>query len=123
MTIEDYHAFCLSLPYSIEDFPFDQKTMVIKVGSAKDSKHSKMFALTNIEEFEYINLKVDPEESLELQEEYDAITPGYHMNKKHWVSVAMDESLPDSFVEELILSSYNLVRRSLPKKVKDELTD
>jgi len=121
MTIEGYHTFCLSLPNTFEDFPFDQKTMVIKVGSSK--KESKMFALTNIEEFEYINLKVDPKESLRLQEEYDAITPGWHMNKKHWISVAMDESLPDEMVERLIEDSYNLVKKSLSKKVKDELTD
>ncbi len=120
MTIEDYHAFCLSLPHSIEDFPFDEKTMVFKVGNAEQAK---MFALTNIEEFEYINLKVDPEESLKLQEQYDAITPGWHMNKKHWISVAMDESLPDSLVEELIEDSYNLVLKSLPKKVRDSMQD
>ncbi len=120
MTIEDYHAFCLSLPHSIEDFPFDQKTIVIKVGT---SEVSKMFALTNIDEFEFINLKVDPEKSLALQEEYDAITPGWHMNKKHWISVAMDESLPDEFVEELIENSYNIVRNSLPKKIKNAIKD
>ena len=119
MTIEDYHAFCLSLPNSLEDFPFDQKTMVMKVGTIEQSK---MFALTNIEKFEFINLKIDPKESLKLQDEYEgAITPGYHMNKKHWISVAMDESLDDEFVESLIIGSYELVKKSLPKKVKDEL--
>jgi len=119
MVIEDYHAFCLSLPYTIEDFPFDQKTMVMKVGTAEKSK---MFALTDINEFSFINLKADPEESLKLQEEYDAITPGYHMNKKYWISVAMDESLEDDFIESLIMDSYELVKKSLPKKVKDELS-
>ncbi len=119
MTIEEYHAFCLSLPHSIEDFPFDHKTMVIKVGVGKTE--SKMFALTNIEEFEYVNLKVDPQRSLELQEQYDTITPGYHMNKKHWISVAMDESLPDELVEELIVDSYRLVLKSLPKRVRERV--
>ena len=119
MTIENYHAFSLSLPHTIEDFPFDQKTMVIKVGTADTNK---MFALTNINEFEFINLKVDPEESLKLQEEYDAITPGWHMNKKHWISVAMDESLPDEFVEKLIENSYNIVLKSLPKKIREKIS-
>ncbi len=117
MTIEDYHLFCLSLPNTFEDFPFDNKTMVFKVGANKVD--SKIFALTHIDTFEYINLKIDPKKSLELQERYDAITPGYHMNKKHWISVSMDESLPDEFIEDLILDSYNLVIKSLPKKVKD----
>ena len=116
MTIEDYHSFCLSLPHSIEDFPFDQKTMVMKVGT---KEQSKMFALTNIDEFEFINLKVDPKESLKLQDEYEgAITPGWHMNKKHWISVVMDESLEDEIIERLIEDSYNIVQDSLPKKAR-----
>ena len=109
MTLEEFHAFCMQLPNTKETFPFDQKTLVFKVPDNKNK--SKMFALTNIEEFEFINLKVDPEESLKLQEKYSSITPGYHMNKKHWISVAMDESLPDSFIEELIIGSYNLVKK------------
>ncbi len=131
MTIEEYHSFCLSLPNTFEDFPFDQETMVFKVGASKsegspahiDAKCAgKMFALTHITDFEYINLKVDPDESLKLQDKYTgSIKPGYHMNKKHWISVSMDESLPDELVEDLILNSYNLVKMSLPKKVRDEL--
>ncbi len=121
MTIEEYHAFCLSLPHTFEDFPFDQETMVFKVGASKSE--GKMFALTHITNFEYINLKVDPDESLKLQDKYaGSIKPGYHMNKKHWISVSMDESLPDELVEELILNSYNLVKRSLPKKVRESMT-
>ncbi|RUA32512.1 MAG: MmcQ/YjbR family DNA-binding protein, partial [Bacteroidetes bacterium] len=55
-----------------------------------------------IEEFEFINLKVDPEESLKLQDKYaGSIKPGYHMNKKHWISATLDESLPDDFIESL----------------------
>ncbi len=119
MTIEDYHAFCLNLPFTIEDFPFDQKTMVFKVGNAEQAK---MFALTDINEFNFVNLKVEPEESLKLQDEHgDAITPGYHMNKKHWISVITDESLSDEFVEGLIIDSYNIVKKSLPKKVREQL--
>jgi len=109
------------LPSTLEDFPFDQKTMVMKVGT---KEQSKMFALTNIDEFEFINLKVDPKESLKLQDEYEgAITPGWHMNKKHWISVAMDESLDDEFIESLIIGSYELVKKSLPKKIKGELVE
>ena len=115
MTIEDFHAFCLSLPHTFEDFPFDQKTMVCKVGLSK--QESKLFALADIEHFEFINLKVDPEESLKLQEKYaGSIVPGYHMNKKHWISVSMDESLDDVFIEKLIEDSYTLVKKSLTKK-------
>lgn len=118
MTLEDFHVFCKSLPGSWETFPFDQKTMVFKVGSEETQK---MFALVNIEEFAFVNLKVDPKRSLALQEEHEAITPGYHMNKKHWISVAMDESLPDASIEELIIDSYDLVKGSLPQKVQAAL--
>ncbi len=115
MTLEEFHAFCMHLPGAEEDFPFDQKTMVFKVGG-------KMFALVNIEEFRFVNLKVDPEESLKLQEKYaGTITPGYHMNKKHWISVQMDDSLPDQLIEKLVENSYNIVFDSLPAKTKQAI--
>jgi len=120
MKIEDYHAFCLSLPNTFEDFPFGQKTIVMKVGISK--KESKIFAITDVENYEFINLKVDPEESLKLQEKYgDVITSGWHMNKKHWISVVMDDSLDEEFIERLITDSYTIVKKSLPKKVRDVL--
>lgn len=81
-----------------------------------------MFALTHITDFEFINLKAKPNDVVRLCEEYDgSITPGYHMNKRHWVSVAMTEALDDEFVEQLIEDSYNLVVASLPKQVQADL--
>ena len=119
MTIDDFHAFCTSLPHTFADFPFDQKTLVMRVGT---KEHSRMFALTNVEEFAFINLKTLPEESLRLQEKYaGTITPGFHMNKKYWISVAMDEALSDEYIEKLIEESYTLVLNGLPKKVREAL--
>lgn len=80
-----------------------------------------MFALADVTLFESINLKCDPEQAAELREQYPAVQPGYHMNKKHWNTVQMDGSLPDKLVKNWIDNSYNLVVASLPAKVKTEL--
>ena len=78
----------------------------------------KMFALANLDTFESINLKCDPEKGVELREQYSSILPGYHMNKKHWITVIMDGSLADKFTFGLIDDSYQLVVNSLTKSQK-----
>ena len=79
-----------------------ESTLVFKVGN-------KMFSLTNVDSFELINLKCDPEKAVELREKYDSITPGWHMNKKHWNSLHMNNSLSDRLINELTSHSYDLV--------------
>jgi len=102
-------------------FPFDESTMVIKVGA--DSKH-KIFALFNIDHFEWVNLKCDPERSIDLRGRYDGVKPGWHMNKTHWNSVSPDpiSDVPAKLFWELLLHSYVLVKQSLPARVKSQLT-
>ena len=97
-----------------EEFPFDESTLVFKV-------MGKMFALTSIVDFDSINLKVDPEIGAGLQEKYHAVKPGYHMNKKHWITVVMDGSIPDNLVLQWIDDSYKLVASSLLKIQKTAL--
>jgi predicted DNA-binding protein (MmcQ/YjbR family) len=76
-----------------------------------------MFSLTVPDDFpSWLNLKCAPERSLELRDRYAAITPGYHMNKRHWNTVLLDGSVPSELVRELIDHSYELVVASLPKK-------
>lgn len=77
-----------------------------------------MFALTGVENFSSINLKVDPEIGVELREKYDAVKPGYHMNKKHWITVEMDGSIPDKLILQWIANSYELVTQTLTKSQK-----
>lgn len=115
MDIEALRGFCLSLPYVKEDFPFDESTLVFKVGG-------KVFALLNIDSFDFINLKCNPEFAVELRERYSGITPGYHMNKKHWNSVYIHSDVPEKELVDLIQHSYYLVFDSLTRKVKNELT-
>ena len=81
----------------------------------------KMFALTDVEGFESVNLKCDPEKAIELREKYDAVIPGYHMNKKHWNTIIMDGSLSDILMKNLIDHSYELVVDKLPKKDRELL--
>jgi predicted DNA-binding protein (MmcQ/YjbR family) len=114
MTIDEFRAFCLSFKGTTEDLPFDENTLVFKV-------KGKMFALADIDLFTGINLKCDPEESVELRERFEGITPGYHMNKRHWITVSTNGSVPDSLIRELTEKSYNLVVAGLSRKVREEL--
>ncbi len=77
-----------------------------------------MFALTNVEEFDGINLKCDPEMAVELKEQFPAVQPGYHMNKKHWITVVMDGSISDKLIKAWTDNSYNLVFKKAPSSPK-----
>ncbi len=81
----------------------------------------KMFALVDVDAFESVNLKCDPEEVEELRERYEAVQPGYHMNKKHWNTILFDGSIPDRLLLEWTRKSYDLVVAKLPKKVREQL--
>lgn len=81
----------------------------------------KMFALTDLDNFESVNLKCDPERAVQLREEFPSVQPGYHMNKKHWNTILMNEGVSDRLIKEWIDDSYSLVVGSLPKKLRLEL--
>ncbi|NUM51632.1 MAG: MmcQ/YjbR family DNA-binding protein [Flavobacteriales bacterium] len=114
MNIEEFRNYCISKKNVSEDFPFDKQTLVFKV-------MGKMFALCDIHFFIRINLKCEPTFSDELREQYKGITPGYHMNKKHWNTVSVCSDVPDSLIYKLIDHSYHLVIKSLPQKIQKTL--
>ena len=114
MDIEEIRAYCLSKKATEESFPFDESTLVIKVGG-------KIFVLINLEKDYSMNLKCDPERAIELREMNPAIIPGWHMNKKHWNTVIMDGSVPKKLLFEMIDHSYDLVFKSLPEKMRMEI--
>lgn len=114
MNIEEYRTFCLSLKEAEEGMPFDENTLVFTI-------KGKMFSLTIIETFELINVKCEPEEAIILRDRFDAVIPGYYMNKKHWNSIKMDGTIPDKQIKEWIKNSYSLVVSTLPKKIQKEL--
>ena len=78
----------------------------------------KMFTLADVIEYSSVNLKCDPETGAELRERYPAVQPGYHMNKKHWITVAMDGSVPEKLIKGWIEASYQLVVNGLSKSEK-----
>ena len=114
MNIETFRELCLKKPGTTEETPFGPDTLVFKV-------MGKMFALTDLNTFESVNLKCDPERAVELREEHEGITPGWHMNKVHWNTVLTDGSVKDALLRELLDHSYALVVASLSKKVQVEL--
>lgn len=106
--------YCLSKKGVTETFPFDQETLVMKVGT-------KMFLLMSLEKQPLtIAVKNDPEWSLELREQHPQITGAFHMNKTHWNSVSLD-GLRRDLILKMIDQSYDLVFKSLTKKAKEEI--
>ena len=114
MNIEQIHEYCLSKEEVTESFPFDDSTLVFKV-------FNRMFALMNLEGDLSVNLKCDPERALELREKYPAVRPGYHMNKKYWNTVIVDESVSDTILKTWIDHSYDEVVKKLPKTKQQQL--
>lgn len=121
MDVIEYREYCLSLPFTEECTPFDETTLVFKVAG-------KMFAYADMEEFQWIAMKCEPNKALELRENYpDEVLPAYHSNKKHWNMVRTDGDLPDRLIKEWIRDSYLLVVEKLPRvkrwEIMDELPD
>jgi len=109
MTADELKALCLSFPGAGEEFPFDERHSVFKVGG-------KLFAISALDgEPLDVSLKCDPVLAEQLRGTYPAITPGYHLNKRHWNTVALDGSVDDQLVTDMIEDSYDLVVASLPK--------
>ena len=114
MNVEEVRQICIARKGVTESFPFDDLTLVLKVGG-------KIFSLINLDKNPSVNLKCDPERAVDLREHHHAILPGYHMNKQHWNTVLLDGSLPEKLIAEMIGHSYDLVYNSLPRKAKDEV--
>ncbi len=115
MRIDAYYDLVLRMPGAIEDFPFGEDVAVFKVGG-------KMFATLNLDEPPYrTNLKCDPGRAVELRERYVSVTPGYHMNKKHWNTVELDGDVPDEVLRDLVRHSHELVLESLPRSRRPKI--
>jgi predicted DNA-binding protein (MmcQ/YjbR family) len=118
MNLETFYEYCLSKKGVTEHFPFDEETLVFKVGG-------KMFALSSLNEWEKgnpsVNLKCNPEYAEKLRAEYEDIKPGWHMSKIHWNTVEINREVSDSLINELIDHSYELVFKSLTKKMQLEI--
>jgi len=115
MNTETLRLYCISKPGATESFPFDESTLVFKVGG-------KIFALLDIDsQPTTVNLKCEPERAVQLREEHAAVVPGFHMNKRHWNTVTLGSSLRSSDLHDWIDHSYELVVKSLSKAARSEL--
>ena len=104
MDLEQLREYTLSKPDAEETQPFGPDNLVYKV-------NGKMFLLTSFDSFPLqFNVKCDPELALELREQYAAVIPGFHMNKKHWNTVIIDGSISNKELQKMIDHSYELVR-------------
>ncbi len=114
MNFKQLKKYCLSKKSATLDYPFGDDVSVFRV-------KSKMFALVGNREWKgvqtmMLNLKIDPDESFVIRDIFPSITVGYHMSKKHWISIYFDGSVPDGEVERLIDGSYDLIVASLSKR-------
>lgn len=115
MDLLDFRDYCLSLPLTEETTPFDETTLVYKIGG-------RMYACADMARFDRVAVKCDPEEALRLRDRYPEITPAWHFNKRHWNDLRTDGDLPDALLREQIRRSYLLVLGSLaPRARREEL--
>ena len=109
MDLAQFREYCLSKPCASESAPFGPDVLVFKI-------EGRIFALASLDDVPArANLKCDPDLALELRDRYEQVTPGYHMNKKHWNTVEIDTGIPDADLRKMIDHSYELIVKSLPK--------
>jgi predicted DNA-binding protein (MmcQ/YjbR family) len=115
MDAGELRGWCLQQNGAFEDFPFGPEHSVFKVAG-------KMFAISALGRAPLeVSLKCEPDLAVELRNTYPAIRAGYHLNKRHWNTIALDGSLSDELVRDLIEDSYDLVVSALPKRVRERL--
>jgi predicted DNA-binding protein (MmcQ/YjbR family) len=115
MTPAALRRACLSKPGAIEEFPFNPENSVFKVAG-------KIFAITALRSRPlHVALKCEPGLAEQLRASHPAITPGYHLNKRHWNTIVLDGSLPDTMVRDMIEDSYDLIVAALPKATQRSL--
>lgn len=121
MNIEDFRTYCLSFQGAHDKMPFgkavseyDRNLLVFYVAD-------KWFCFVNVDLFDFCSIKCSSEQIIDITERYEGIKPGYHMNKKHWISVYFNKDVPDKTIKELVRQSYEIVAASLSKKGKETL--
>lgn len=117
MDVLTFRDYCLSLPMTEETTPFDETTLVYKVGG-------RMFACADMVDFFEIAVKCDPDEALALREQYAEVSTAYHFDKRHWNGIRTTGDLPEEFIRAQIRNSYLLVLRQnvTPKALREEIS-
>jgi predicted DNA-binding protein (MmcQ/YjbR family) len=109
-------AWCHARPGVTEELPFGPVTTVFKVAG-------KVFALCALDSEPplQLSLKCEPDLAQALRRDYDAVRPGYHLNKRHWNTVLCDGSLSDEMVLDMLEDSYDLVVSGLSRATREQL--
>ena len=121
MNIEEFRNYCLSFPGVHDKLAFLNTKSEYDRGLLAFYVLDKWFCLVNVDYFDFCTIKCDQETALELQDLYEDVQPGWHMNKKHWISVYFNRRLPDSKIKELVHHSYEQVVESLSRKDREQL--
>lgn len=115
MDIVAFREYCLSLPEAEETLPFDNDTLVYKVSG-------RMFAMISISAPDHFAVKCHPDRAVLLRDRYAEITPGWHLNKRHWNDVSIVGELTDSFLKAEIRHSYfAVVRKNVTPRERREM--
>ena len=113
MNFDVLREYALKKSHATESQPFGDDVLVFKV-------MNKIFMMMDFEIPTNLNLKCDPEIAVELRERYNAVLPGHHMNKKHWNTIILDNTIPPKEILKMVDNSYNLVVKSLPKSKREK---
>lgn len=115
MNIEEIRDFCLSMPYVTEDCPFGPDAVTYRIGG-------KIFCMMDLSgHWQFYNLKCDPDYSIELRDRYECIRPGFHMNKRHWISIDINSNIPSQLERAIISHAYRQTARGLTHKLRQKL--
>ena len=115
MRATELRSHCLAFSGSTESFPFGPQTSVFKVAG-------KVFALSGLDRAPLqVSLKCEPLLAEQLRKAHSCVSPGYHLNKRHWNTVTLDGTLPDEMIKNMIEDSYDLVVSRLPAVKRREL--
>lgn len=123
MNIEEFREYCLSFDGVYEKMPFPNVADRYSRDVLCFYVAGKWFCFVNIKVFDFCCIKCDPAVSNELQDRYIGIKPGWHMNKKYWISVCFDQDVPDKLIKDLVKESYHIVVSSLSKRERDMLVN
>ncbi len=123
MNAENLREYCLSFKGAVDKMAFTKATSEYDRGLLAFYVKDKWFCFFNVDELDCCTLKCEPEESKNLREKFAEIKPGYHMNKKHWISIDLNKNVPDKLIRELIRKSYDLVVASLTKNDREDQSE
>lgn len=121
MNVEEFRTYCLSFKGVHDKMPFEKATSEYDRNLLVFYVLDKWFCFVNIDVFDFCNIKCDTEQIEELQDRYEGIKSGYHMNKKHWISVYFDKDVSDKTIKDLVRQSYEIVVSALPKQERETL--